>query len=340
MLVGRTTEAMTAELGRTPTPREIAERTGRTVEEVVEAVGSVAARRAQSLTAADDADEPDRLAALGDFDPGFEQAEDRAALAPALAEPRRARPPHPAPALRRGPVAVGDRGARRHLADARLAPAAARAAAAARGARDRASSGASVLARRLAGGLVVAQQPARAVRHVRMVGAARCRPAAGRRPRRAGGPTRRASAFGGGSVRRARRHGPRAPTRGPTTARDRRGRDRRARPARRARGGGSAFGHARAHVMLLVRHGWSVLPERAATETERTRHEAGVFSAPAASDGDDPPVLGDPRVPREAQRDGRQADERQSRAAHGAGLGVDVAGARCAGCCGRSGRRR
>ena len=85
VLVGRTTEAMTAELGRTPTPRELAERTGRTVEEIVEAVGSVAARRAQSLTAADDADEPDRLAVLGDVDPGFEQAEDRAALAPALA---------------------------------------------------------------------------------------------------------------------------------------------------------------------------------------------------------------------------------------------------------------
>ena len=30
-------------------------------------------------------DEPDRLAVLGDVDPGFEQAEDRAALAPALA---------------------------------------------------------------------------------------------------------------------------------------------------------------------------------------------------------------------------------------------------------------
>jgi RNA polymerase sigma-B factor len=85
VLVGRTTEAMTAELGRTPTPRELAERTGRTVEEIVEAVGSVAARRAQSLTAADEADEPDRLAVLGDLDPGFEQAEDRAALAPALA---------------------------------------------------------------------------------------------------------------------------------------------------------------------------------------------------------------------------------------------------------------
>jgi RNA polymerase sigma-B factor len=85
VLVGRTTEALTAELGRTPTPRELAERTGRTGEEIDEAVGAVAARRAQSLTAADEADEPDRLAVLGDLDPGFEQAEDRAALAPALA---------------------------------------------------------------------------------------------------------------------------------------------------------------------------------------------------------------------------------------------------------------
>ena len=230
----------------------------------MEAVGSVAARRAQSLTAADDADEPDRLAVLGDFDPGFEQAEDRAALAPGAREPRRARSPHPAPALRGGPVAVGDRGARRHLADARLAPAAAGAAAAARGARDRrvaarACGRSSPWPGRRAA--AAARCPARPDGRP-----ARCRPGAGRRPRRAGGPTRRASPSGRERPTCPGR-APRARTPGPTTARDRRGRDRRARPAR-GQAAGSRFGHAGAHVMLLVRHGWSVSSRPAARRND------------------------------------------------------------------------
>jgi RNA polymerase sigma-B factor len=66
---------------------ELAAATRRTEEEVLEAIGSLSARSASSLwTGSGDSEEHDRLDAIGVDDAGYEQAEARIALAPALEE--------------------------------------------------------------------------------------------------------------------------------------------------------------------------------------------------------------------------------------------------------------
>ena len=81
--VERVADEMSRELGRAPTPGEIAERTGATLEQVLEAREAAGAYRAVSLDRprSDDEDEGDSFAdAFGVEDPGFGLAEDAATV--------------------------------------------------------------------------------------------------------------------------------------------------------------------------------------------------------------------------------------------------------------------
>jgi RNA polymerase sigma-B factor len=85
--VDREIERLTAVLGRDPRPREVAESLGMAVEEVLEAQGAFGAFDAQSLDAplqVDDADGGSVGALIGADDDGYELAEERASIAPAL----------------------------------------------------------------------------------------------------------------------------------------------------------------------------------------------------------------------------------------------------------------
>ena len=70
----------------------------------------------------DEDGELDPLETIGTEEHEYEVSEDRAVLEPGFTRARRARAADPPPALLRGADAVADRGADRHLADARLAP--------------------------------------------------------------------------------------------------------------------------------------------------------------------------------------------------------------------------
>jgi RNA polymerase sigma-B factor len=81
--VDRVSDELGRELGRAPTPAEIAERTGTTTEQVLEAREAAGAYRAVSLDRPrdDDEDEGDGMAAsVGLEDPGFGVAEDAATV--------------------------------------------------------------------------------------------------------------------------------------------------------------------------------------------------------------------------------------------------------------------
>jgi RNA polymerase sigma-B factor len=81
--VDRIADEMSREIGRAPTPAEIAERTGATLEQVLEAREASAAYRAVSLDRprSDDEDEGDSYAdAFGADDPGYGLAEDAATV--------------------------------------------------------------------------------------------------------------------------------------------------------------------------------------------------------------------------------------------------------------------
>jgi RNA polymerase sigma-B factor len=81
--VDRVTDELARELGRAPTPGEIAERIGVTPEQVLEAREAAAAYRAVSLDRArdDDDEEAEGVAAtFGVEDPGFGLAEDSATV--------------------------------------------------------------------------------------------------------------------------------------------------------------------------------------------------------------------------------------------------------------------
>jgi len=82
--VMRSTEQLTRTLGRAPTVQELAEATQRSPEDVVEAMGSLQARTASSLWIGGGDEEHDRLDAIGGDDAGYERAEARIALEPAL----------------------------------------------------------------------------------------------------------------------------------------------------------------------------------------------------------------------------------------------------------------
>jgi RNA polymerase sigma-B factor len=81
--VERASDVLLHELGRTPTPSQIAERLEISVEQVVEAHQAASAHRADSLdrvTSDDDRDGRHVVDTLGDEDPGYRQAEHSATL--------------------------------------------------------------------------------------------------------------------------------------------------------------------------------------------------------------------------------------------------------------------
>lgn len=83
--VNRSTGELTTKLGRAPTVAEIAKELDRSEEDVVEAIGSLSSRHAQSLHAASDS-EQDRIDTIGDVETGYHDVEDRLLLSPALAQ--------------------------------------------------------------------------------------------------------------------------------------------------------------------------------------------------------------------------------------------------------------
>ena len=79
--LNKITESLTSELGRSPTPAELADRTGATVEQVLEARAANSAHRPESL----DSPSPRTASrcstcAGGSIDPGYERAETAAVV--------------------------------------------------------------------------------------------------------------------------------------------------------------------------------------------------------------------------------------------------------------------
>ena len=86
MQIGATTAELTQSLGRSPTPRELAESIGCTVEEIVEGIESSNADSTLSLDATDDSDDggPSMLDAIGIDDEALEHVEIRESIKPLL----------------------------------------------------------------------------------------------------------------------------------------------------------------------------------------------------------------------------------------------------------------
>ena len=91
MKVDDATSRLTEELGRFPTPTEIADRLGISVEDVLEALEAGHARRTLSLDAPRRTDEDDAASAvetLGDSEPGYDRVEAELASSVAGLDPR------------------------------------------------------------------------------------------------------------------------------------------------------------------------------------------------------------------------------------------------------------
>jgi len=86
MQIGTTTAELTQSLGRSPTPRELAESIGCTVEEIVEGIESSNAYSTLSLDASDDSDDgaASMLDAIGVDDHNLEHVEIRESIKPLL----------------------------------------------------------------------------------------------------------------------------------------------------------------------------------------------------------------------------------------------------------------
>jgi RNA polymerase sigma-B factor len=86
MQIGTTTSELTQTLGRSPTPRELAERIGCTLEEIIEGMESSNAYSTLSLDATDAGEEQggSMLDALGIDDPNIEHIEVRESIKPML----------------------------------------------------------------------------------------------------------------------------------------------------------------------------------------------------------------------------------------------------------------
>lgn len=86
MQIGTTTAELTQRLGRSPTPRELAEAIGCTVEEIIEGMESSNAYSTLSLDASDSSDDgpPSLLDTLGVDDDGLEHVEIRESIKPLL----------------------------------------------------------------------------------------------------------------------------------------------------------------------------------------------------------------------------------------------------------------
>jgi RNA polymerase sigma-B factor len=86
MQIVNTTSELTQELGRSPTPRELSEKIGCSVEEIIEGMESSNAYATLSLDATDDGDDTggSMLDALGIEDPDLEHVEVRESIKPML----------------------------------------------------------------------------------------------------------------------------------------------------------------------------------------------------------------------------------------------------------------
>ena len=86
MQISATTAELTQKLGRSPTPRELAEAIGCTVEEIIEGMESSNAYSTLSLDASDSSDDgpPSMLDTLGVDDEGLEHVEIRESIKPLL----------------------------------------------------------------------------------------------------------------------------------------------------------------------------------------------------------------------------------------------------------------
>ena len=86
MQIATTTSELTQDLGRSPTPRELCERIGCSVEEIIEGMESSNAYSTLSLDATEDSDEKSgsMLDALGVEDPNLEHVEVRESIKPML----------------------------------------------------------------------------------------------------------------------------------------------------------------------------------------------------------------------------------------------------------------
>ena len=86
MQIGAATAELTQSLGRSPTPRELAESIGCSVEEIVEGIESSNAYSTLSLDATDDSDDgsPSMLDAIGVDDEALEHVEIRESIKPLL----------------------------------------------------------------------------------------------------------------------------------------------------------------------------------------------------------------------------------------------------------------
>jgi len=87
--IGRATERISADTGRTPTVAELAAATEESAEDVVEALSAGHAYEADSLdepSGTGDGESASRGDRMGEDDPGFERVEDWQAIAPAIEE--------------------------------------------------------------------------------------------------------------------------------------------------------------------------------------------------------------------------------------------------------------
>jgi len=82
--LGKAMERLTALQGRSPTIAELATDLDTTPEQVLEALEAGSARSTVSLSGGPDADDLDPMEVVGEEDMGFERAEDRASLEPAI----------------------------------------------------------------------------------------------------------------------------------------------------------------------------------------------------------------------------------------------------------------
>lgn len=83
--VTRASDQVASELGRTATAAEIAERLGRSEEEIVEAIGGLSTRHVMSLNATvGEGEDMERLEIIGDTDAGYDHVDTRASVAPLL----------------------------------------------------------------------------------------------------------------------------------------------------------------------------------------------------------------------------------------------------------------
>src|ERR1700722_8228085 len=82
--LGHATSALSQQLGRNPTVKELAEATGATEEAVIEAIEAGQGYRAASIDASESEEDP-LSARLGEHDDNYDSIEDRVLLGPALA---------------------------------------------------------------------------------------------------------------------------------------------------------------------------------------------------------------------------------------------------------------